>query len=93
MRISSARITTKIPLTVRAAGTFGVVALTSFALALGPIAPAHADEAVPQTDKEAQQLAEDRAPDDASSLDRDSVPEDLNRTFAGKDPINSCWRL
>ena len=47
-------------------------------------APAHAAELVPQTEAEAEQLIDDRAAEDPSTLDRDSVPEGVSVEQAQK---------
>ena len=41
-------------------------------------APAEAAELVPQTDAEAEQFLDDRAAEDPSTLDRESVPEGIS---------------
>lgn len=47
-------------------------------------APAHAAELVPQTEAEAEQFLDDRAAEDPSTLDRDSVPEGISVEEAQK---------
>ena len=47
-------------------------------------APAHAAELVPQTEAEAEQFIDDRAAEDPSTLDRDSVPEGVSVEQAQK---------
>ncbi|UVI36446.1 lipase family protein [Brevibacterium spongiae] len=47
-------------------------------------APAQAADIVPQTESEAEQFLDDRAAEDPSTLDRDSVPEDISVEQAKK---------
>jgi hypothetical protein len=70
---------------IGSAGRLGIAALTGLALTLGTTtAPAQATELVPQTESEAKQLVKDRAAEDASSLDRSSVPNGLSVAQAKK---------
>ena len=69
----------------RLTAVVGAATLTSLALALGaPATPANAADLVPQTESEAEQLIEDRAAEDPSSLDRSSVPEGVSVERAQK---------
>lgn len=60
-------------------------ALVGLALTLGSAAsPAHAQELVPQTDKEAKRIADDRAAEDSSALNKSNVPKGVSVEQARK---------
>ena len=64
---------------VRRIATLSAATIASLALALGSVAaPAQAQDLVPQTDKEAKRLIEDRQVEDSSSLNKSNVPEGVS---------------
>lgn len=79
MRTSSIFTPTAMTLPYRRLGTVSAAAVVGLAITLGTTtAPVQAAELVPQTESEAQQLVDDRAAEDPSSLDRSSVPSEVS---------------
>ena len=60
-------------------------AIAGLALTMGAVsAPAHAQDLVPQSDKEAKKMVEDRQAEDSSSLNKSNVPEGVSVEQAKK---------